>query len=459
MSQVFQEYVDPIHEAIDDLFLPTLFGQVEPLPGELRQLFTLTPAQGGLGIPDLRIDAPQQYAASTSITTSHVESIVTQRPFKTKGDVSTEDRKIYHQSLKTASVKARMETIDSSLSNELMRLVNQSRDKGASSWLNAIPLEEQGLAMNKQEFRDSLRLRSDQTTVEVHNKAIIGNDGAYSLIRREMSKQPWYNYKQEYIAHAYQELHIPAKDGGEYAMDHNFLHVWPRDSFMLIALPNKDGSFTCTLIMPCKMFESLKSEKDVLTFFNEHFQDTIPLMGEKHLVQKFFSFPPSPMVSVKCSPYHVKDKVIIMGDAAHAMVPFYGQGMNCAFEDCLIFNDYMDKYNDNFDEVFGKFTLTRCPDAHAICDLSYYNYVEMRALLNSRVFFVKTFLIKLLNRMMPRTFIPLYHMVAFSRTPYHEVVLQWKWQEKIVTRLSWICVSVPFIVATALTLRKILNHS
>ena len=155
----FEEYVDPIHEAIDDLFLPTLFGQVEPLPGELRQLFTLTPAQGGLGISDLRIDAPQQYAASTSITTSHVESIVTQRPFKTKGDVSTEDRKIYHQSLKTASVKARMETIDSSLSNELMRLVNQSRDKGASSWLNAIPLEEQGLAMNKQEFRDSLRLR------------------------------------------------------------------------------------------------------------------------------------------------------------------------------------------------------------------------------------------------------------------------------------------------------------
>ena len=155
----FEEYVDPIHEAIDDLFLPTLFGQVEPLPGELRQLFTLTPAQGGLGISDLRIDAPQQYAASTSITTSHVESILTQRPFKTKGDVSTEDRKIYHQSLKTASVKARMETIDFSLSNELMRLVNQSRDKGASLWLNAIPLEEQGLAMNKQEFRDSLRLR------------------------------------------------------------------------------------------------------------------------------------------------------------------------------------------------------------------------------------------------------------------------------------------------------------
>ncbi|CAB3982253.1 Hypothetical predicted protein [Paramuricea clavata] len=158
----FEEYVDPIHEAIDDLFLPTLFVQVEPLPGELRQLFTLTPAQGGLGIPDLRIDAPQQYAASTSMTTSHVESIVTQRPFKTKGDVSTEDRKIYHQSLKTASVKTRMETIDSSLSNELMRLVNQSRDKGASSWLNAISLEEQDLAMNKQEFRDSLRLRGSR---------------------------------------------------------------------------------------------------------------------------------------------------------------------------------------------------------------------------------------------------------------------------------------------------------
>ncbi|XP_028393248.1 uncharacterized protein LOC114517663 [Dendronephthya gigantea] len=298
--------------------------------------------------------------------------------------------------------------------------------------------------------------RPNQTTVEVHSKAIIGNDGAYSLIRREMSKQPWYNYKQEYIAHAYQELNIPPKDG-EYAMDHRFLHVWPRDSFMLIALPNKDGSFTCTLIMPCKMFDALKTEDDLLTFFKKHFQDTIPLMGEKKLVEKFFSFPPSPMVSVKCSPYHVEDKVIIMGDAAHAMVPFYGQGMNCAFEDSLIFNDFLDKYNDNFGEVFEQFTLTRCPDAHAICDLSYYNYLEMRALLNSRIFFAKTFLIKLLNWLMPRTFIPLYHMVAFSRTPYHKVVSQWKWQDKIVVRLTWITATVPLIAAGVMILRRSLS--
>ena len=170
----FEEYVDPIHEAINDLFLPTLFGQVEPLPCELRQLVTLTPAQGGLGIPDLRIDAPQQYAASTSITTSHVESIVAQRSFKTKGEVSTEDRKIYHQSLKTASVKARMETIDASLCNELLRLVNQSRDKGASSWLNAIPFEEQGLAMNKQEFRDALRLRYNIPLQDLPSSCVCG---------------------------------------------------------------------------------------------------------------------------------------------------------------------------------------------------------------------------------------------------------------------------------------------
>ncbi|XP_046858911.1 kynurenine 3-monooxygenase-like [Xenia sp. Carnegie-2017] len=305
------------------------------------------------------------------------------------------------------------------------------------------------------DFEETLLVftRPDQTTFTVQSKAIFGNDGAYSLIRREMSKQPWYNYKQEYIAHGYQELCIPSNEG-EYKIDPNFLHVWPRDSFMLIAMPNGDGSFNCTLIMPCKMFDDLKTEDEVLKFFKIHFQDLILLMGEKQLVEKFFSCPPSPMVSVKCSPYHIKDKVLIMGDAAHAMVPFYGQGMNCAFEDCLILNDLLDIYNDDFGKAFEQFTITRCPDAHAICDLSYYNYVEMRKLLNTRVFFLKTFLIKVLNRLMPRTFIPLVNMVAFSRIPYHEAVVRWNWQEKMVTRLSWISLGIPVMAASAIAIKK-----
>ena len=146
----FEDYVDPIQEAIDDLLLPTLFGQTEPLPSDLCHLLTLTPAQGGLGVPDLRFEAPQQFAASTSITAPHVDSITTQSMFMVAGENPTEELKRQHQALKTASVKSRMESIDSTLPLELLRSVNQSRDKGASSWLTAVPLVDQGLVLNKQ---------------------------------------------------------------------------------------------------------------------------------------------------------------------------------------------------------------------------------------------------------------------------------------------------------------------
>ena len=147
----FEDYVGPIQEAVDDLLLPTLFGPTEPLPSDLRQLVALTPAQGGLGVPDLRFEAPQQFAASTSITAPHVDSITTQSMFMVAGENSTEELK----ALKTASIKLRMESIDSTLPLDLLR----SRDKGASSWLTAVTLVDQGLVLNKQKFSDSLRLR------------------------------------------------------------------------------------------------------------------------------------------------------------------------------------------------------------------------------------------------------------------------------------------------------------
>ena len=154
-----KENNNPIQESIDDLLLPTLFGQTEPLPSDLRQLVTLTPAQGGLGVPDLRFEAPQQFAASTSITAPHVDSITTQSMLMVAGENSTEELKRQHQALKTASVKSRMESIDSTLPSDLLRSVNQSRDKGASSWLTAVPLVDHGLVLNEQEFRDSLGLK------------------------------------------------------------------------------------------------------------------------------------------------------------------------------------------------------------------------------------------------------------------------------------------------------------
>ena len=170
----FEDYVDPIQEVIDDLLLPTLFGQTEPLPSNLRQLFTLTPAQGGLGVPDLRFEAPQQFAASTTITASHVDSITKQSTFMVAGERSTEELKRQHQASKIASVKSRMESIDSTLPSDLLRSVNLSRDKGASSWLTAVPLVDQGLVLNKQEFRDSLRLRYNFLLSDLPSKCVCG---------------------------------------------------------------------------------------------------------------------------------------------------------------------------------------------------------------------------------------------------------------------------------------------
>ena len=170
----FEDYVDPIQEAIDDLLLPTLFGQTDPLPSDLRQLVTLTPAQGGLGVPDLRFEAPQQFAASTAITASHVDSITTQSKFMVAGENSTEELKRQHQVLKSESVKSRMESVDSTLPPDLLRSVNQLRDKGASSWLTAVPLVDQGLVLNKQEFRDSLRLRYNVPLSDLPSKCVCG---------------------------------------------------------------------------------------------------------------------------------------------------------------------------------------------------------------------------------------------------------------------------------------------
>ena len=170
----FEDYVGPIQKAIDDLLLSTLFGQTGPLPSDLRQLVALTPAQGGLGAPDLRFEAPPQFAASTSMTAPHVDSITTQSMFMGEGENSTEELKRQHQALKTASTKLRMESIYYTLPSDLLRSVNQSRDKDANSWLTAVPLVDQGLVLNKQEFRDSLRLRYNMPLSDLPSKCVCG---------------------------------------------------------------------------------------------------------------------------------------------------------------------------------------------------------------------------------------------------------------------------------------------
>ena len=234
---------------------------------------------------------------------------------------------------------------------------------------------------------DKSELTFERTDIEDPNQKvftvsadlIIGCDGAFSAVRKEMMKRPRFNYSQEYIPHAYMELSMPPVNG-DFAMPPNYLHIWPRGQFMMIGLPNQDKTFTVTLFMPTTTFEDIKDREGLLHFFNENFRDSINLIGKETLVKSFFSNRALPLVSVKCFPYNVGNKALIMGDAAHAMVPFYGQGMNCGMEDCLVLEDALDKYGDDLGLALEEYSRNRNPDAEAMCDLAMYNYIEVRNL-------------------------------------------------------------------------------
>ena len=205
---------------------------------------------------------------------------------------------------------------------------------------------------------------------------VIGCDGAYSAVRKEMMKKPRFNYSQTYIPHAYMELCMP-QINGDFAMPPNYLHIWPRGQFMMIGLPNQDKTFTLTLFMPTSTFENITDREGLLQFFNENFRDSINLIGKEKLISDYFSNRALPLVSVKCFPYNISGKAVIMGDAAHAMVPFYGQGMNCGMEDCLVLEDALEKYPINLEKSLDEFSKNRNPDAEAMCDLAMYNYIEV----------------------------------------------------------------------------------
>ncbi|GAV03105.1 hypothetical protein RvY_13585 [Ramazzottius varieornatus] len=277
----------------------------------------------------------------------------------------------------------------------------------------------------------------DGSTVERSADLVMGCDGAYSAVRQAMMKQSLFDYSQEFIEHGYIELETPPNGCGEYAMPPNFLHIWPRDTFMLIALPNLDHSFTTTLFMPFRKFEELTTEAQVLAFFRDTFPDALKIIGESNLVQSFLSTKPSSLISIKCKPYHV-GRTVILGDAAHAMVPFYGQGMNAGFLDCLVFHELMDSLDCDIDLVLPAFTERMLPNSHAIIDLAMYNYIEMRHLVNTWSYYLRKKIDNTLYRLFPGTWVPLYTMVTFSMTPYAECVENRAWQDKVLRRAKWV---------------------
>ncbi len=269
--------------------------------------------------------------------------------------------------------------------------------------------------------------------------AILGADGAWSVIRKTMlDTVKDFNYSQEFLEHGYKELHIPPASDGGFRLEKNALHIWPRKSFMLIALPNLDGSFTCTLFLAHRGVESfagLQTERDVMAFFTRMFPDAITMMPT--LSHDFFSNPTGSMVTVKCQPWHVEGKVMLLGDAAHAIVPFFGQGMNCGFEDCSALGEMLDRQNEpNWHDLFTELERCRKPNADAIADMAIENFVEMRDTVADPKFQLKKQVGFELERRYPGRFIPRYGMVVFHpEIPYAEARRRSEAQDEILEGL------------------------
>lgn len=260
----------------------------------------------------------------------------------------------------------------------------------------------------------------NQTTFHPPGTVTLACDGAFSGVRYDMQKTPRFDFSQSYLKHGYKELNIPPGPDGSFLIEKNALHIWPRGNYMMIALPNPDGSFTCTLFFPFEgenSFDSLDTPEKVTTFFEEQFPDAVPLMPE--LLDDFFSNPTGSLVTIRCFPWAWEDKVALMGDACHAIVPFFGQGMNAAFEDCTIMNECIDAHAPDWSKVFSTYQTMRKEHADAIADMALENFIEMRDTVADEHFLFR----KKVEHELGRHFTPYYsryELVSFSRIPYAE---------------------------------------
>ena len=238
-----------------------------------------------------------------------------------------------------------------------------------------------------------------------------------------MQRQSMFNYSQEFLTTGYKELNIPPNADGSHKLDKNSFHIWPRGNYMLIALPNLDGSFTCTLFMPFEgenSFAALTDRSEVEAFFAENFPDSIEVIPE--LANDFFKNPTSTLVTMKCFPWTFEDKVALIGDACHAIVPFYGQGMNAGFEDISVLNEMIEKFGDDWKTIFSEYENSRKPNADAIAELSYRNFMEMSTKTADDKFHLQKKIEKHFSAKYPEKWIPLYSRVTFSHRPYTEAL-------------------------------------
>ncbi|CCG52588.1 Kynurenine 3-monooxygenase [Flavobacterium indicum GPTSA100-9 = DSM 17447] len=271
---------------------------------------------------------------------------------------------------------------------------------------------------------------------ELKYDLVFGADGAFSRIRHRMQRQSMFNYSQEFLNIGYKELNIPANPDGSHKLDKGSLHIWPRGNYMLMALANLDGSFTCTLFMPHdgeNSFESLQTKEQLVDFFAEHFPDTKEVIP--NLVEDFFKNPTSYLVTMKCFPWTYSDKVALIGDACHAIVPFYGHGMNAGFEDITVLEQMMEKYGDDWANLLNDYENSRKPNADAIAELSYRNFMEMSAKTADKKFLLQKKIEKWFSEKHPDKWIPLYSRVTFSHQPYSEALAEGDKQNKIMEEI------------------------
>jgi kynurenine 3-monooxygenase len=267
----------------------------------------------------------------------------------------------------------------------------------------------------------------------VDTSVVLGADGAFSAVRAQMQKREQFNYHQEYLSHGYKELTIPAGPGGAFRMEKHALHIWPRRSFMMIALPNTDGSFTCTLFWPLEgpnSFAALRTLDEIRRYFEDQFPDAVPLMPT--LVEDFQANPVGSLVTIRCNPWHVADKVVLLGDAAHAVVPFLGQGMNAAFEDCTVLANCLARHSGETETAFREYEAARKPNTDTLADLCVENFLEMRDKVGSRLFLLRKRFDNFLHRLFPRWYVTLYTLIQFTTTPYRDAVERVRKQENVL---------------------------
>jgi kynurenine 3-monooxygenase len=331
---------------------------------------------------------------------------------------------------------------------------NYSVSRGGLNCLLMDLAEKQGVKFHFNEKCTQVDLKSTICTFEnseskklseVSSERIFGTDGAFSAARNALKNTiPEFSFSQTDLDHGYKELCITPNSQGDFAMNAAVLHIWPRGQFMLIALPNLDKTFTCTLFFPFKgdnSFETLNTKEKMLTFFNEMFPDAVALMPT--LVEDYFANPASNLPTIRCFPWSYEDKLVLVGDAAHGIVPFYGQGMNCGFEDCVVLDHLLlntspqgEGSRESWKNIFQKFQDLRKPDGDAIAELAIDNYIEMRDKVADPKFLLQKKIEARFSEKYPQKWTPLYAMVTYrSDMRYSQALSKGKAQEEIMKKI------------------------